>query len=63
MAIANLIAAITDTMRTAEVPGEIVHGFLDRLERMNAVTLWGTPAELLGDIVDVVRRTVPGNDE
>lgn len=62
MALANLMAAIVDTMREAEVPDDLVHTFLDRLERMNALTLSGTAAHIMSDFVGVIRGTVPAND-
>ncbi len=62
MAIANLIAAIVDTMRNAQMPPEAVHGFLDELDRLNDITMWGTPLIVLEEIIEVVRRSVPSND-
>lgn len=62
MAIANLIAAIVDTMRNADMPPHAVFGFLDELERLNGITLWGAPGLVLDEIIHVVRRSVPSND-
>lgn len=62
MALANMIAAIVDTMREADVPNGIVHGFLDNLERMNVLTLSGQPGMLMAEFVEIVRATVPSND-
>ena len=62
VALANLIATVVDTMRAADVPNDIVHHFLDRLESLNDLTLTGLAGDLLGDVVAVVRATVPGND-
>jgi len=62
VALANLIAALAHTMRTAEVPPAVTHEFLDRLEDLNQLTLHGMPLTVLADVVDIVRRTVPTND-
>jgi len=62
MAIGNLIAALVDTMRAADVPNGIVHDFLDKLERLNGFTLFGDAGEVMDEIIDVVRGSVPSND-
>lgn len=62
MALANMTAAIVDAMRDADVPTHVVHTFLDNFERLNRVVLFGTPAVILGDIIDIVRTSVPSND-
>jgi hypothetical protein len=62
MALGNLIAALVDTMRAADVPNDVVHDFLDKLERLNGFTLFGDAGDVMDEIVDVVRRTVPDND-
>lgn len=62
MALANLLACIVDAMREADVPNDIVHSFLDRLEHINAITLSGLAGEIMSDFVAIVRGTVPGND-
>lgn len=62
MALANMLAAIVDTMREADVENSIVHSFLDRLEHMNAITLSGMPGAILENLVNIVRGTVPSND-
>lgn len=62
MALANLIAAIVDTMREAEVGSDVIHAFLDRLEHLNAITLSGIAGAIMIDFVEVVRGTVPAND-
>ena len=62
MALANLIAAIVDTMREAEVGSDVIHGFLHRLDHLNAVTLSGIADAIMVDLIDVVRSTVPAND-
>lgn len=62
MALANLLACIVDTMREAGVANDVVHSFLDRLERMNGITLSGMAGEIMGDFVAIIRGTVPGND-
>ena len=62
MALANLIATIVDTMRDADVPNDVVRLFLDKLDRLNAMTLFGEAGCVLADVVDIVRGTVPDND-
>jgi hypothetical protein len=62
MALANMTAAIVDAMRDAEVPNHVVHTFLDAFERLNDLMLDGPPAVILGEIVEIVRSTVPDND-
>jgi len=62
MALANLIGALVDTMQDEGMPPSTVLGFLDRLDRMNEVTLWGRPAEIMSGIAQVLRRTVATND-
>lgn len=62
MALANLIATLVDTMRQADLPNDVVHQFLDSLERLNGMTLSGEPAIVMGDVVEIVRRSVPMND-
>ncbi len=62
MALANMLAAMVDAMRDVGVSNDIIHGFLDRLDRLNAISLTGMPAALLRDFVEIVRGTVPGND-
>ncbi len=61
-AIANMLAAMIDTMRAGGVSNEITHGFLDRLEWLNGVTLTGYPATLMAEFVEVMRCTVASND-
>lgn len=62
MAFGNLVAAIVDTLRDADVRNDVVRGFLDKLDRLNALTLFGQAGGVMSDIVDVIRETVPGND-
>jgi hypothetical protein len=60
--IANLLAAIIDAMRAGGVSNEITHGFLDRLDYLNAMTLTGYPEVLMAEFVEVMRCTVASND-
>lgn len=62
IAIANVIAAIVDTMRDGNVPNDVIHTFLDRLERMNQATMEGVAGMVLADVVEIIRGTVPDND-
>jgi hypothetical protein len=58
MALANMTAAIVDAMRDAEVPNHVVQHFRP-IERPDA--RW-TASGILGEIVEIVRSTVPDND-
>jgi hypothetical protein len=40
----------------------VVHAFLDNLDRLNELTLYGTVSMVMTDLVDVIRETVPDND-
>ena len=62
IAIANLVAAIVDTMRDMDMPNDIIHALLDKFDSLNEATVWGAPGDLLAEIVEIVRSTVPGND-
>lgn len=62
MAIANMLAALVDAMREAQVGNDVIHVFLDSFERMNTLTLTGPAWSILSEFVDVVRATVPSND-
>lgn len=62
IAIANLIAAVTDAMRNADLGNDVVHRFLDELDHLNWMTIHGPPQRVLNDIIEVVRGTVPVND-
>ena len=62
VALANIVAVIVDTMREADVPNDIVHHFIDELERLNALTLHGSPAEFMAFLTETLRGTVPHND-
>lgn len=61
-ALANVVAALIDTMQNTGLPPRLVLGFLDELERMNALTIQGRAADFLSFLVDVLRSTVPSND-
>lgn len=62
MALANLYAALVDTMRAVGLPHGMIHAFLDELERLNAITNSGRLGAILDEMVEVVRATVPSND-
>ena len=62
MALANMLAAMVDAMLDVGVPNDVIHDFLDRLTALNALSLSGMPAAIMGDFVDVIRGTVAGND-
>lgn len=62
IAIANLIAVLVDTMRRADVPNDVAHSFLDGLERLNGITLYGAAGDMLDEVVEIVRGSVPVND-
>ena len=60
LALANLLAAIVDAMDDAAVPPLIFHRFLDRLDDLNQLQLWGDPLEFMDMVITVMRRTVDG---
>lgn len=62
IALANLVAALVDTMRECRVANDVVHNFLDRFDERNWVSLSGAPAAIMDEIIGIVRRSVPGND-
>ena len=62
MALGNLIAAMVDTMRAADVPNDVVRDFLDKLQRLNGFTLFGDAGDVVDEIIDIVRESVPDND-
>lgn len=62
IALANLVAALVDTMRECRVANDVVHSFLDRFDEMNWVSLSGQPAEVMDEIIGIVRAAVPSND-
>jgi hypothetical protein len=61
-AMANMLAAMIDAMRAGGVSNDVTHGFLDKLEWLNAMTLTGYPAVLMAEFVEVMRCTVASND-
>ena len=61
-AMANMLAAMIDAMRAGGVSNDVTHGFLDKLEWLNAMTLSGYPATLMAEFVEVMRCTVASND-
>lgn len=62
IAIANVVAAIVDTMRDGGVPNDITKRFLDGLDALNRSTIWGAAGSILHDVVTIIRETVPDND-
>jgi hypothetical protein len=62
LALANMIAAIVDTLVEEGVGNSVAHGFLDRLETLNEQSVHGPALHILADMIDIVRATVPVND-
>jgi hypothetical protein len=62
MALANMIAALVDALREADISNEVAHNFLDHVDLMNSASLSGMPQGLLRDMIKVIRATVPSND-
>jgi hypothetical protein len=62
IALGNMLAAIVDAMRGADVPNDVVRQFLDRLDHLNALTLSGIPGAIMSDVIEIVRGSVPSND-
>ncbi|WP_380787254.1 hypothetical protein [Sphingomonas sp. R86521] len=61
-ALANMIAAMVDAMRFADVPNDVIRHFLNNLDELNCITLDGPAYEMMDTIVEVVRSTVASND-
>jgi hypothetical protein len=57
-----VVGSIVDVMRTAQVPNDLAHHFLDRLEEGTEAVLWGEAYEQAVMMLDAVRGSVPGND-
>lgn len=62
VALANLIAALVDTMRMADVPNDVVHNFLDELDRMNELTTAGHTLDFMLFLTSVMRKSLASND-
>ncbi len=63
IALANLVAAIVDTMQNTDLPDSIVHHFLDELDRLNTRMLPPAGAgAFMHFITDVLRGEVVAND-
>lgn len=61
-ALGVMMASIVDSMRTAQMPNEAVHHFLDQLEDGFSQVLHGEPQTLMLGLVFVLRRDVASND-
>jgi len=61
-AMANMLAAMVDAMRASGVSNDVTHGFLDKLDWLNAMTLSGYTQTLMAEFVEVMRCTVASND-
>ena len=61
-ALANLMAVLVDTMGDAGLPPPVILRFLDRLDSLNEMQLWGEPLEFLEMVVGILRRSVASND-
>jgi len=62
MAWANTVGALVHTMVGAEVPSELIHNFLDQLDRANDMTLTGHRRLFALEVTVVFRRMVAVND-
>jgi hypothetical protein len=56
------VGSIIDVMRAAQVPNDLAHHFLDRLEEGTDAVLWGEAHEHALMMLHAVRQAVPGND-
>lgn len=61
-ALANLLAVLVDTMGDAGLPPAVIHRFLNRLDSLNEMQLWGEPLEFLEMVIGILRRSVASND-
>jgi hypothetical protein len=57
-----LMGSIVDVMRAAQLPNDLAHHFLDRLEEGADSVLWGDAHEYAVIMLDAVRDSVPSND-
>ncbi len=63
IALANLVAAIVDTMRNTDLPDDIVRHFIEELDRLNTLMLPPTGAgAFMHFVTDVLRGEVAAND-
>jgi len=58
----NLVGAIVDTLRDADVPAPLIHGILDHIDDANRAVLKGSAQEAYLSLVAAIRRDIPGND-
>lgn len=59
---ANLVGTLVATMREADVPTDLIHGVLDRIERANEATIAKPGRDFLRPLLETVRETLPSND-
>ena len=58
----NLLAVLIDTLGMCDMPRELIHDILDRLEGANVEVLSAQGEVLANGFVRSVRQSVPGND-
>jgi hypothetical protein len=61
-AIGVVMGSIVDTMRAADVPNDVIHTYIDKLEEGFAEVLWGEALAIMFSLVDVLRSGVASND-
>jgi hypothetical protein len=61
-AIGIVMGSIVDVMKGADIPNDVVHLYLDRLEEGFETVLWGDAQAIMYGLVDVLRTNVPSND-
>lgn len=61
-ALGVVMGSIIDTMRAADVPNDVAHAFLDRLDGGFGTVLWGDALGIMNELVDIIRSKVASND-
>ena len=61
-AIGVVMGSTIDAMRVADVPNDVIHAFLGKLEQGFEAVLWGDALSIMYELVDVLRANVPSND-
>jgi hypothetical protein len=61
-AIGIVIGSIVDTMQAADVPNDVIHTFLDRLEDGFEAVLYGPASDAMLMLVGILRGHLADND-
>lgn len=61
-ALGVVLGSIIDTLRTADVPNDVAHHFLDELENGFEECLYGETRSAMLQLVFILRQNVASND-